>query len=77
MSREDIIECLTHRKNGENNRKLLAFCREPRTWNEMGKSGVKGDVFKPLVELKKVGALAFADGKYFSTEIGLDALGSL
>jgi len=77
LTREAIEECLTHPKNGENNRKLLAFCREPKPYGEMGRSGIKGDLFKVLVELKKNEALAFADGKYFSTELGLDVLKSI
>ena len=77
MTREAIEECLTHPKNGENNRKLLAFCREPKPYGEMGRSGIKGDLFKRLVELKTNGALEFADGKYFSTKLGLDALKSI
>ena len=77
MTKEDIQKCLTHPKNGENNRKLLAFCSEPRTFGEMGKSGVKGDVFNVVVELKKAGALEFADGKYVSTQLAMEVLKSL
>ena len=77
MTREAIEECLTHPKKGENYRILLAFCREPKPYGEMGRSGVKGDLFKVLVELKKNGGLAFADGKYFSTELGLEVLKSI
>ena len=77
MTRGAIEECLTHPKNGENSRKLLAFCREPKPYGEMGRAGVKGDLFKVLVELKKNGALAFADGKYFSTELDLEVLKSI
>jgi CBS domain-containing protein len=73
-----IKECLTHPRNGENNRKLVAFCSEPKTYSEMvARAGVRGDMFKVVVDLKKSGALAFADGKYFSTEQGLDALKSI
>ena len=68
---------MNHPKNGENNRKLAAFCREPRKFNDMRKSGVKGDLFKVLVELKTVGAIDFSDGKYFSTQEAIEALDSL
>jgi hypothetical protein len=77
LTREDIMQCLTDRKNGENSRKLLAFCREPKTMSEMGKAGVRGDLFKVLVDLKKADALAFADGKYFATPLALEVLKSL
>lgn len=76
MTREEIAERLNHSKNGESYRKLLNFCREPRTYNEMGKAGVK-DFFKILVELKTAGALEFVDGKYVSTQLALDVLKSL
>ncbi|MCJ7635556.1 hypothetical protein MUP77_24600 [Candidatus Bathyarchaeota archaeon] len=79
MTKEDIIECLNHPKDGEKSRKLLAFCSVPRTYNEMERgSNVKGSgLFKSLVELKKSGAIAFADGKYFTTQLGLETLKSL
>jgi hypothetical protein len=77
LTREAIEECLTDPKNGEVSRKLMAFCREPKPYGEMGSSGIQGDVFKRLVELKKNGGIAFADGKYFSTELGLEVLKSL
>jgi len=77
LTREDIEECLTDSKNGEVSRKLMAYCREPKPYGEMGRSGIKGDLFKRLVELKKNGAIAFADGKYFSTELGLEVLKSI
>jgi len=69
--------CLNNSKKGENNRKLLAFCREPRTYGELAGAGVKGDSFKVLVELKTVGAIIFADGKYVATQEALDILKSL
>ena len=77
MIREEIVEALTHRKNGENNRKLLDFCREPCTFGRMGRAGVRGDVFKILVELKKSGAIAWKEGKYYSTPEALEILDSL
>jgi len=77
LTREDIIQCLTDPKNRDNNRKLLAFCIEPKTMGEMGRAGVKGDLFKVLVDLKKAGALAFADGKYFATPLALEVQKSL
>ena len=77
MTREAIDECLKHHKNGENNIKFLTFCREPKTYSEVKNTRIKGDLFKRLVELKLNGALAFVDGKYFSTKQGLDALKSI
>jgi len=77
MTRESIEECLKHRKNGEDNRKLLAFCREPKTYGEMGRARIRGDLLKTLVGLKMNGAIAFTDGKYFSTELGIDVLKSI
>lgn len=79
MTKEDVIECLNNAKSGDRNRRLLTFCSEPKTWKEMGRDcNVKGGgLFKSLVELKKSGALAFADGKYFGTPVALEALKSL
>ena len=78
MTKEDIIKCLNDSKSGDRNRRLLAFCSVPRTFKEMGKSSVKGGgLFKSLVELKKSGALAFADGKYFASPPALEVLKSL
>ena len=77
MTREDIVETLNCPKNGENNRTLLAFCREPKTWGEISQARVRGDKFNTLAELKKSGALLFTDGKYFGTKIALDILDSL
>lgn len=77
MTKEAIIECLNDRKKGEEKRKLLAFLREPKTISEMERSGVKRYLFDVIVELKNVDAVAFADGKYFATQIALEALKSL
>ncbi len=76
MTKEEIIACLNDPKDGENNRKLLAFCNVPRTYAEMGRgSNVKGaGLFRALVELKKSGALEFADGKYFASQLALEVL---
>ncbi len=75
MTKEKIEEFLNS-KNRENYRKLLAFCKDPRTFNELEKSGVKGDLFKVLVDLKTSEAIAFANGKYFTTQLGLDSMKS-
>ena len=77
MTREEILKVLTDQKNGEGNRKLLAFCREPKTFDGMGKAGVKGDLFRVLVDLKNAEGIVFADGKYFATPLALEVLKSL
>ncbi len=77
MTREDVVECLNHSKNGTDNRKLVEFCREPKAYSELNKAGVKRELFKVLVDLKNSGALSFADGKYFSTEQALGVLDSI
>lgn len=77
MTKEDIVKCLIDRKNGDSSKKLLAFCKEPKTMGEMGTSGIKGDMFKILVDLKKAEALAFANGKYFATPLALEVQNSL
>ena len=79
LTREDIIQCLTDPKNRDNNNKLLAFCIGigPQTMEGMKRAGVRGDLFKVLVDLKKAGALAFADGKYFATPLAIEAQKSL
>jgi hypothetical protein len=77
MTKEEIAEYLNHPKQGENRRKLVAFCREPRNFNEMKRSGVKGDLFKVLVELKTLDALEFANGKYSSSQEAIEVLDSI
>jgi hypothetical protein len=76
MTKEDVMNCLNHAKNGADNRKLLAFCREPKAYSELTRAGVKRELFKVLVDLKNSGAIDFADGKYFSTEQALNLLDS-
>ena len=76
--KEQILNCLNDPKNGEANRKLLAFCKEPTTFAEMEKrAGVKGDLLKVLVALKNAEGIAWVDGKYYSTPLGLEVLASL
>jgi hypothetical protein len=79
MTREDIKECLNHPKKGENNKKLLSFCREPKAFDEMKNSRVlpSEKLFDSIVDLKKIGALNFSEGKYFSTKEGLEVLKSI
>jgi CBS domain-containing protein len=72
-----IRDNLTHPKNGENNRKLAAFCREPKAYVELRRAGVRGDIFKVLVDLKTSGVLSFEDGKYITTQPALKILDAL
>jgi hypothetical protein len=59
LMREEIVKILNDPRNGENSRKLLAFCRQSRTFGEMGKAGVRGDLIKVLGDLKRFGAIMF------------------
>ena len=77
MSKEDIVQCLTASKNRENNKKLLNFCAEPKTFEEMKKAGIKGNLFESLADLKRADALSFADGKYFASPLALETQKSL
>ena len=72
MSEQDILKCLNAARNKEGNRKLLAFCAVPRTFDEMKKAGVKGNLFEALADLKKADALQFADGKYFASPLAIE-----
>ena len=72
MTREDILQCLNTSKNRESNRKLLTFCAVPKTFEEMKKAGIKGNLFESLADLKKADALSFADGKYFASRLALE-----
>ncbi len=73
LTKEEIAEAFKS-KNSDNYKKLINFCKEPKTYSQMGKAGIKGDVFKILVDLKKIGALSWADGKYFSTKEAIEIL---
>jgi len=64
-------------KNKENNTKLLNFCAEPKTFEEMKKAGIKGNLFETLADLKRADALSFADGKYFASTLALETQKSL
>ncbi len=76
--KEQIVKCLTDKKRGESNRRLLAFCKEPRTPAEIDKVPLKGgDPLQMLVDLKNAEALAFAEGKYYATPLGLEVLSTL
>ena len=72
LTKEDILKCLNASKNQENNRKLLAFCSVPRTFDEMKKAGIKGNLFDSLADLKRADALSFADGKYFASPMAIE-----
>jgi hypothetical protein len=72
LSKEDILNCLNAAKNKDGNRKLLTFCAVPRTFDEMKKAGIKGNLFEALTDLKKADALQFADGKYFASPLALE-----
>jgi hypothetical protein len=76
MTREDIKECLSSSEKSEDCRKLLAFCKEPQAYGQLGKIGVR-DVIGRLVDLKKAGALSFDKGKYFATQEALEVLESI
>ena len=72
MAKEDILKCLNAAKNREGNRQLLVFCAVPRTFGEMQKAKIKGNLFESLTELKKADALLFADGKYFASPLAIE-----
>ncbi len=74
MTREKIMACINLSKKGEGRKRVLAFCKEPRSWNDIKNSGIKGDMFSILRELTICGALTSENGKYFATELALGIL---
>ena len=74
MTREKIMACINHSKKGEGRKSVLAFCKEPRSWNDIKNSGIKGDMFSILRELKICGALTSENGQYLATELALGIL---
>lgn len=74
MNRENIEKCLADQKNGDSRRKLLAFCAEPRTFEEMKKIITK-NLFEALADLKRVEALTFSNGKYCASPLALEIQG--
>lgn len=74
MTREKIMACINHSKKGEERKSVLTFCKEPRSWNDIKNSGIKGDMFSNLRELKMAGALTSENGKYLATELALSIL---
>ncbi|MCW4013943.1 MAG: hypothetical protein NWF07_13295 [Candidatus Bathyarchaeota archaeon] len=52
----------------EDCKKLLAHCKEPKSFNDIKKAKIKeSKLFKLLKELKLSEALLFADGKYYTS----------
>ncbi len=77
MNEEELAQLRRYLEN-EDYRKLLSFCCEPRDWRELRKAGVKQErLFDVLRDLKLVKALAFADGKYYTTETAKSLLESI
>jgi hypothetical protein len=74
LTREEIISCVNHPKKGEGRKQVLAFCKESRSWNDIKNSGIKGDMFSIIRELKIAGALTSENGKYLATELALGVL---
>lgn len=77
MSKEEILKILNDKKSGADGKTLLEFCRTPRTGGEIMRCKTKNDAFSTLVDLKNKVAIAFEDGKYYTTELGLEVLESL
>ena len=84
MSKEEIIKALNG-KDGSGYRTILEFCRTSRTPKEIidsfavkkGKYSLLGnEMFAALLELKNKNAIGFENGKYFTTQLGLEALES-
>ncbi|MDQ1281571.1 MAG: hypothetical protein QG670_2836 [Thermoproteota archaeon] len=75
--KEQIVNCLNDKKKGEGNRKVLDFCKEPRTAAEIQHAPFKGDVFQMIVDLSVAEAIKFANGKYAATPLGLEILSSM
>ncbi|MCD6480633.1 hypothetical protein J7L65_07640 [Candidatus Bathyarchaeota archaeon] len=77
MNEEELAQLRRYLEN-EDYRKLLSFCCEPRDWRELGKAGVKQErLFDIVRDLKLVKALAFANGKYYTTEMAKSLLESI
>ncbi len=76
MNEEELAQLRRYLEN-EDYRKLLSFCCEPRNWRELSKAGIRQErLFDIVRDLKLVKALAFADGKYYTTEMAKSLLES-
>lgn len=63
---KEIAELQKYLQDGDY-KKILSFCQEPKSWNEIRKVKVKqSKLFQILKDLKIVKALEFADGKYYA-----------
>ena len=66
MSPENI-EQLKMFLDDEDYKRVLEFCLEPKSWNEISKLKIKqSKILKLLKDLKVSETLLFADGKYYS-----------
>jgi len=77
MSKDEILKSLNDKKSGNDIKKLLEFCKQPRTPLDVDSNcKTKKDVFNVLSELRAKGAVDFQNGKYVITKDGLEALNS-
>lgn len=78
MSKEEVIKYLTDKKSNGDSKIILEFCKEPKTSSDlMQKCKTKKEMFSIIVDLKVKGAVAFENGKYATTKLGLDIIGLL
>ena len=76
MSKEDVAKILNDKKNGTDSRALLDFCKVPRAVQELERCKTKREIFSVLTELASKNAIAFENGRYHTTPLGLEALKS-
>ena len=81
----EIVKALNDR-DGSGYGTILEFCKTPKAPQEIidafavkrGKYSLLGnEVFTALLELKNKDAIGFNNGKYFTTQLGLEALASI
>jgi hypothetical protein len=59
--------------------KVLGFCLEPRSWNDIrqlnkGAKIKESKLFQIMRDLKLVGALEFRDGKYYTSDLARNVM---
>ena len=75
MSKEEVIKYLVDKKCNGDSKIILEFCKEPKTGGDLMRfCKTKKEIFSTIVDLKVKGAVAFENGKYITTKLGLDII---
>lgn len=76
MGKEEILKTLNDKRKNDG-KLLLDFCKTPRAPGDLKNCRTKNDMIDILVVLKNGNAIAFENGKYITTPLGLETLAAI